>query len=467
MQSLIYKNVISLSCMLILTACSSNAIRHPPEYKIPIVQVNDQYKYTDLNWIQTSVIKASAEQWWNTYQDPVLSQLMEQLNQENLSLKQAEARYQQAQALLDIQRANRLPNITVNGSANRDAAKNTSTSGQFTLGLQASWVPDVWGRVAKAIEGQQANLEANQADLDAVRLNQQLLATEAYWNIRVLDAQFDVLEQTLKSYIRSVQILKNQYNAGLIARADVIQAETQLKQVQIQQIETTRDRNLQENILSVLQGKSVAQFQLSKQKQALTVPHVPTELPSQLLVQRPDVIRAERELATIHAQLGLAQTAWLPDVSIGLNGSLNNQIFSHLLQSPQYLWSTGLQTASIIFDGGTREAEIAQAQANYDEKLAAYKQAILIGWKDVEDALLQASSFKQQQVEQAKLFALATENEQVALRRYNAGLVSYLEVVTAQNLRLQAEQTTLQLQQLQLNNVAQLVAALGGGMRRV
>ena len=171
MQSLIYKNVISLSCMLILTACSSNAVRHPPEYKIPIVQVDDQYKYTDLNWIQTSVIKASAEQWWNTYQDPVLSQLMEQLNQENLSLKQAEARYQQAQALLDIQRANRLPNITVNGSINRNGAKNISTSGQFGLALQASWVPDVWGRVAKAIEGQQANLEANQADLDAVKLN--------------------------------------------------------------------------------------------------------------------------------------------------------------------------------------------------------------------------------------------------------------------------------------------------------
>ena len=463
MQSLIYKNLMSLSCVLILTACSSHMLLQPPEYKIPLIQADDQYKYADLNWVQTSAIKTSDDGWWDIYQDPVLSRLMEQLNQENLSLKQAEARYQQAQALLDIQRANRLPNITVNGSTNRNGAKNISTSGQFGLALQASWVPDVWGRVAKAIEGQQANLEANQADLDAVKLNQQLLATETYWNIRVLDAQFDLLEHTLKSYIRSVQILKNQYNAGMIARADVIQAETQLKQVQIQQIETTRDRNLQENILSVLQGKSVAQFQLTKQKQVLTVPDIPSELPSRLLVQRPDVIHAERELAIMHAELGLAQTAWLPDVTIGLNGGLNSQIFSHLFQSPQYLWSTGLQAATIIFDGGTRKVEIAQAQANYDEKLAAYKQAILTGWKDVEDALLQASSFKQQKDEQAKLFALATENEQVAIRRYNAGLVSYLEVVTAQNLRLQAEQTTLQLQQLQLNNTAQLVAALGGG----
>lgn len=251
MQSLICKNVMSLSCMLILTACSSHVVLQPPEYKIPIVQADDQYKYADLNWTPTSAIKISAEQWWNIYQDPVLSQLMRQLNQENLTLKQAEARYQQAQALLEVQRANRVPNITANGRANRNGAKNTSASSQFGLGVQASWVPDIWGRVAKAIEGQQANLVANQADLDAVKLNQQLLATDAYWNIRVLDAQSDVLRQTQKSYLRSVQILKNQYNAGMIARADVIQAETQLKQVQIQRIETTRDRNLQENILAV------------------------------------------------------------------------------------------------------------------------------------------------------------------------------------------------------------------------
>lgn len=465
MQNLIYKNVMSLSCMLILTACSSHIVRQPPEYKIPIVQADDQYKYADLNWIPTAAIKISAEQWWEIYQDPVLSQLMHQLNQENLTLKQAEARYQQAQALLEIQRSNRLPNITADSSANRSGAKNTSASSQFGVGIKASWIPDVWGRVAKAIEGQQANLEANQADLNAVKLNQQLLATQAYWHIRVLDAQSDVLQQTQKSYLRLVQILKNQYNAGMIARADVIQAETQLKQVEIQRIGTARDRNLQENILAALQGKSVAQFQLTKQKQALTVPQIPTQLPSRLLIQRPDVIRAERELAMTHAELGLAQTAWLPDLTIGLNGSLNSQILGHLFRSPQYLWSTGLQAATIVFDGGKRDAEIAQAQANYDEKLAAYKQSLLTGWKDVEDALLRASSFKQQQTEQAKLFALATENEQVATRRYSAGLVSYLEVVTAQNLRLQAQQTSLQLQLSQLNNTAQLVAALGGNVR--
>ena len=137
-----------------------------------------------------------------------------------------------------------------------------------------------------------------------------------------------------KSYLRSVQILKNQYTAGMIARADVIQAETQLKQVQIQQIETQRERNLQENVLAVLQGKSVVQFQLVKRQQGLSIPTVPAQLPSRLLMQRPDVIRAERELASTHAQLGLAQTAWLPDINIGLNASLNSQVLGQLFQAP-------------------------------------------------------------------------------------------------------------------------------------
>lgn len=464
MQSLIVKNVMCLSVLLILTACNSTVVLHPPKYKVPVLQTDDHYKYAVLNWKKTSSLDVNANTWWEIYQDPILSQLMQQLNQENLSLKQAEARYQQANALLEQQRANRLPSLKLNGSAQRSGTKDGTPNNQFTTGVQVSWIPDLWGRVAKAIEGQQANLEASRADLAAVKLNQQLLGTETYWNIRVLDAQLDVLRQTQHSYQRSVKILNNQYIAGMIARADVIQAETQLKQVQIQQIETQRERDLQENILAVVQGKTVAQFQLAKQKQHFQVPILPTQLPSRMLIQRPDVIRAERELAATHAQLGLAQTAWLPDLSIGLTSEVNSRVLSQLFQAPQYLWSTGLQTTALIFDGGKRKAEIAQAQASYAEKAAAYRQAVLTGWKEVEDALLQSSSFKQQQSEQAQLFKLALENEQVVTRRYNAGLVSYLEVITAQNLRLQAEQATLQLKQLQLKNTAQLIAALGGNI---
>ncbi len=462
MQNLIKKNVISLSCVLFLTACQSTKVWHPPQYQVPIIQADQHYKYSTLNWKQTKNLKIHSNAWWEIYHDSTLNQLMQQLNLENLDLKQAEARYLQAAALLNQQYAQRSAKLTVEGGVNRQATKQSSAKNQWSTGIQASWIPDLWGRVAKAIEGQNANLAASQADLDAVRLNQQLLATEAYCNIRILDAQLAVLQQTQKSYSRSVEILNNQYLAGMIARADVIQAETQRKQVEIQQLEIQRDRDLQENILAVLQGKTVSQFQLARQQQTFQIPVLPTQIPSRLLIQRPDVRRAERELAATHAELGLAQTAWLPDLSIGINGSVNAQTLSQLFQAPQYLWSTGLQATSMIFDGGKRKAEIELAQARYAEKTANYKQTVLTGWKEVEDALLQSASFRQQQNEQSRLFELARENEQVVTRRYQAGMVSYLEVVTAQNLRLQAEQTTLELKQRQLNNTAQLIAASGG-----
>ncbi|AYA02519.1 efflux transporter outer membrane subunit [Acinetobacter sp. WCHAc010034] len=462
MQNVLYKNAVCLSGLMLLTACASTAVVRPPEYQAPKIQADEQYKYAGLNWTATGALQPAGADWWQIYQDPMLSRLMQQLNQENLSLQQAEARFRYANALLQQQQAARQPSLALNASANRSGGKNTASSSQFGSEIQASWIPDLWGRVAKAIEGQQANLEAIGAELQAVKLSQQLLAAEAYWNIRVLDAQISILQQTQQSYARSVQILKNQYVAGMIARADVIQAETQLKQVQIQQLEQQRERHLQEHILAALQGKTAAQFQLAKQQSALQAPAVPVQLPSRLLLQRPDVLRAERELAATHAQLGLAQTAWLPDVSIGLNSAVNSQIFSQLFQAPQYLWSAGLKAAAVLWDGGQRKAGIAAAQANYDEKTAAYKQAVLTGWKEVEDALMQSASFRQQQAEQVKLSALAAENERAVTRRYNAGLVSYLEVVSAQNLRLQAEQAALELKQLQLKNTAQLIAALGG-----
>ena len=160
MSGLVYKNVFSLSCVLLLTACSSTAVVPPPEYKTPLIQADAQYKYPVLNWTETAGLKGATVAWWNIYQDPVLSQLLQQLNAENLNLKQAKARYRQANALLEQQKASRSVSLSLEGAAKRNGAKHTSSNSQFSTGVQASWIPDVWGRVAKAIEGQQANLEA-------------------------------------------------------------------------------------------------------------------------------------------------------------------------------------------------------------------------------------------------------------------------------------------------------------------
>lgn len=461
MQSSFFKSTILFSSIILLTACHHSAVIKPPEYKKPMIESPDHYKYASIPWVKSSENHVTKPLWWQIYQDENLNQLMQQLDRHNFTLKQAEARYQYAMALLDGQKAKRAPSVSLSSSIKHTKEKSSQFERDFNSGIAVSWIPDLWGRVAKSIEGQYANLQASEADLAAIRLNQQLLAADAYWMIRLLDLKLAIVEQAETSYRRSVQILQYQYKAGFIARADVIQAETQLKQVSIQSLGLKRERALQENILAVLLGQSISDFQLVKTQYQFNIPNIPNQIPSRILNQRPDVIRTERELAVIHAQLGLAQTAWLPDVSIGLDASLNGQTFNTLLQSPQYLWSVGLNTVGTIFDGGLRQSEIAKSQANYDEKLAAYKQSVLISWKEVEDALLKSHSFKEQLTEQQQLSDLAVENERVVMNRYKAGIISYLEVVTAQNLRLEADQAYVELQQLQMQNTMQLVAALG------
>ncbi|WP_332604411.1 efflux transporter outer membrane subunit [Acinetobacter sp. ESBL14] len=463
MKKTVFTFSIGIVSAMLLTACQSNTFK-PAAYQQPVIPSAAQYKYAELQWIDVSQVEASSSQWWEIYQDPILSKLLQQLDQDNLSIQQAQAKYRHAMALLDGQRVNYAPTLNIGGGAHHNETKNLASSRQFSTNLTASWIPDLWGRVAKAVEGQQANLQASAADLAAIQLSQQLLAAEAYWSIRLFDAKLDVLNQTQQSYQRSVRILQQQYQAGMIARADVIQAETQLKQVGLQLLELQRSRDLQENVLAVLVGQHVAAFNLNKSPYRFSTPMIPNQIPSRLLAQRPDVIRTERELAMTHAQLGLAQTAWLPDLTISLESSANSQVFHTLLQSPNTAWTVGAKVLGTVFDGGKRRADIQQAQASYDEKLAAYKHSVLTGWKEVEDGLLQASLFQKQMIEQQQLLKLSTENERVATQRYQAGLVSYLEVATAQNLRLSAEERLLELQQLHLKNSAQLVAALGGGM---
>lgn len=463
MKKTVFTLSMAIAATMLLSACQSSTFK-PASYQQPEIESPAQYKYAGIAWIETSQPSTEPQQWWEIYQDPILSTLIRQLDQDNLSIQQAQAKYRQATALLAQQRANYAPTLNMGGSVDHNETKNLATSRQFSVNLTASWIPDLWGRVTQAVEGQQANVQASVADLAAIKLSQQLMAAEAYWSIRLFDARLDLLQQTQHSYQRSVAILQQQYQAGMIARADVIQAETQLKQVAVQLLELQRSRALQENILALLVGQNVTDFNLDKQPYQFNTPQIPTQIPSRLLAQRPDVIRSERELATTHAQLGLAQTAWLPDMSISLDSSVNSQVFHALLQSPNTAWSVGAKVLGTLFDGGKRRADIQQAQASYDQKLAAYKHSVLTGWKEVEDGLLQASLFQKQMIEQQQLLKLAKENERVATKRYQAGLVSYLEVATAQNLRLSAEERLLELQQLHLKNSAQLVAALGGGM---
>lgn len=448
--------------LLLLMGCQSDRVVKLASYTAPSLTLPERYKYAELNWVETSKVSSTASSWWQLYQDPVLNQLLQRLNQENLDIQQAAARYRQAYAVLERADAEVLPKFNLSADSSRSGGSHISSSEQQKTALSVSWVPDVWGRIAKATEGQQANVAASQADLAAVQLQQQLLAVQAYWAIRLHDLQLDVLAQTQASYRRSEQILQHQYQAGALAKVDLVQAQSQTKRVEIAILQQKKLRVQQENILAVLMGQAVTDFHLSKQAHRWKLPQIPTQLPSVLLGQRPDIIHAERQLAYVHAELGLAETAWLPDVRISLDQQLNGQTLKQLFQSPNLLWSVGVGAAIKVFDGKQRQAEIDQAQARYQEKLAGYKHSVLNAWKEVEDVLYQSENLRLQGISQQQLLDLALANEQMVLQRYRAGLVSYLEVVASQNSRLEAEQALLELDYAKVSQSAQLIAALGG-----
>lgn len=451
-----------------LTACTPMVIK-PADYQAPALVLPGQYKYENsqqVDWQKIPKTPTRHEQhmgcWWLIFEDAELDRLLQQVAQSNQSIAQAQARYRQAQALVQQAQSQGKPSLgaAINASSSNNSQQDTNR--QLSAAINASWMPDLWGRMGKLVEAERAGVAASEADLAAIRLNQQVLAAQAYFNIRVIDRQIELLNRTLTTYQKSLSLINNQYQAGLIALADAIQAETQLQSVNVQLTVLQRERALQENVLAVLVGQFVAEFGLPKNNLALTLPEAPIAIPSVLLNQRPDVISAERSLAATHLRWGLAQTAWLPNFNLTANTALNSNKLAEILRTPDRVWSLGASMAATMLDGGLRQSQIAQAQAQYEQQWAVYQQAVLTGWQEVESSLVNSKTLAQQARQQQILVALAQENERVVNNRYQAGLVNYLEVATAQNLTLNSERDALTITAQRLNSTIALIAALGG-----
>lgn len=460
--------IISLTAgMLWLGGCSQHLLLSPPDYQAPVAQLPAQFKHQPVKY-QTSWQAMPQQschlspQWWELFNDSVLNGLQQQALSANQTLAQSAARYRQAEALLKQADAASRPQLGAQAGATRQGNQHSASS-SYKLGLNASWTPDLWGRIAKQIEAEQAGVAASVADMAAVQLTIQTLLAQTYFQLRVSDQQIRLLQDTYATYDKSWRLINNQYQAGLVARADVIQADTQRQGVLVEQTRLKRQRALQQNALAVLAGEMPSSFELLANPAELAAPGIPAQIPSVMVSQRPDVVRAERQLAATHARLGLAQTAWLPDFNLSAEAALNSSKLVEIVAAPQRVWSLGLAVAANMLDGGTRQAKIKQAEAVYDEQVAAYREAVLTGIKEVEDALLSLNSLAEEKRQQATLVDLAKQNEQVVSNRYQAGLVNYLEMANAQNLTLNARMQQLNTDAAQLQGSVQLIAALGGG----
>ncbi|MEO7727899.1 MAG: efflux transporter outer membrane subunit [Burkholderiales bacterium] len=413
----------------------------------------------------------SRGKWWEIFGDPKLNALADQVDLSNENVRVAEARLRQAEALVEQSRSGLWPTLAISASATRSRSPNVAgSSGNspvpvnvYNLPLTASWAPDLWGSVRRTIEGNVANAQTSAANLANARLLAQSQLAINYFQLRVLDARRRLLEDSVAAFQKSMEVTRNRYNAGVAARVELVQAETQLKSTQAQAIDVGVQRAQFEHAIAILLGRPPAAFSLAAEQVALAIPAIPPGLPSELLERRPDIAAAERQMAVANAQIGVAKAAYFPSLTLSASTGFRSNFFADLLTIPSRFWSVGPALAETLFDGGARRAVSKQAQAAYDANVATYRQTVLTAFQQVEDNLSALRILEQEAATQAEAVQSARQSTELTLNQYKAGTVNYLSVIVVQTAQLNNEATAVNLLGQRMVAAVTLVQALGGG----
>ncbi|HEX2824918.1 MAG TPA: efflux transporter outer membrane subunit [Burkholderiales bacterium] len=460
---------LSASALVLIPGCKLLG----PDFARPKAPVSAEYKEAPPGWKSAQPQdQALRGNWWETYRDPVLNDLVSQVSVSNQTLAQAEARYRQARALVAQARSEYFPLFDLNATSTR-AKAGQGGSGEIgsrgaqnahRIGVNASWEPDLWGRIARSVEAQAAGAQASAADIEATRLSLQADLAQSYFALRAVDSQQRLLQASVKAFEDSLKLTQNRYDAGVVARVDVVQAETQVRQTQAQAIDVGVQRAQLEHAIAVLVGKPPAELNLPRAPlDGIAPPRVPLGLPSELLERRPDISAAERRVAAANAQIGVAQAAYFPTITLSGSAGFASSTIGDLFSTPARFWSLGAALAQTLFDGGARRARVQQQVALYDETVAAYRQTVLTSFQEVEDNLASLRILEEESTVQNEALAGARRSVELALNQYKSGIVSYLNVLTAQTTALTSERTAVDLQSRRLAASVQLVRALGGG----
>ncbi|MDP2245731.1 MAG: efflux transporter outer membrane subunit [Pseudomonas sp.] len=467
-----YIGLVTLS--LLLGGCAIG-----PDYQRPQLQTPAQFKQIE-GWTQAKpgdVLERGS--WWQLYGDSELNALVERLNVSNQNLAASEAQYRQARALVRGARAAFYPSVSSSAGASRggqgagsqsaSSSTNSNSSGvssSYDLSLNAAWELDIWGKLRRSLESSRAGFEASAADLAALKLSLQAELVQTYLQLRVLDDQQRLLDATVAAYARSLRLTENQYNAGIVPKSDVSQALTQLRSTQAQAIDLKWQRAQLEHAIAVLIGVPPSELSLAVREQLPALPEIPVALPSQLLERRPDVAAAERRVIAANAEIGVAEAAWFPDLTLSATGGYRGSSFADWVSLPNRFWSLGPQLALSLFDGGARRAELERSEAAYDQTVAQYRQAVLDSFREVEDYLVQLRVLEQEVVFQEQALDAARESLRLIENQYRAGAVDFNSVVNVQATALSNERSNLALLGSRLTASVQLIAALGGGWQQ-
>ncbi len=418
---------------------SSVACTVGPDYVRPAVDVPPAYKEARASNAAGTRSELTRGRWWELFGDADLNALAATIDVNNQTIRAAEARVRQALALTEAARSRYYPSLSAGGN-------------NQNVGLVAAWELDLWGRIRRNIEASTATAESTAGELEAAKLSLQAQLAQNYFLLRVQDAEIRLLQDSVARYERSLQLTRNQYAVGVASRGDVVQAEAQLMSTRAQALDASVTRAQLEHAIAVLTGKAPADFAIASLPLDVAIPAVPAALPSELLERRPDIAAAERRMAAANAEIGVVEAAYYPSVSLVAGGGFGNRDFAG-----------GALTGWMLFDGGLRQAQSAQASAGYDEAVANYRQTILAAFREVEDNLAALRILEEAAAVQAEAVRAARESVKITNNQYRAGITTYLSVVVVQAAALINERAELGILGRRFVASVTLIKALGGG----
>jgi NodT family efflux transporter outer membrane factor (OMF) lipoprotein len=459
---------------LILTGCSVG-----PKYHAPAVPAPPAFKETppanpqDGDWTVAQPADAKIRgDWWTIFNDPELNDLESQLNINNQTLKQYFQNYMEARALVREARAQYFPTVNFGPSYNRSRSSgNLSSSSAFNSGrtsqiyslpVDVSWTPDLFGRIRQQVRNAQYTAQASAADLENERLLEQSDLAEFFFEIHGQDALIKLYVDTVANYQKSLDYNQAQYDTGIGDQISLVEAKATLQQAQASLTNLGILRAQYEHAIATLIGKPASEFSIPQRPITTAPPPIPAGMPSLLVQRRPDVAAAERTVAAANAELGLAYTAFFPNLTLSVDGGFESSLFKHLLDWPSRFWSVGPTFSQPIFNAALKPT-LHQYVAIYNADVASYRQTVLTAFQQVEDYLAQTRILSQQIRQQREAVASAEAALKLEMDRYQLGIDPYLDVVTLQTTVLGDQQSLTSLQINQMTGAIQLVQALGGG----
>jgi NodT family efflux transporter outer membrane factor (OMF) lipoprotein len=459
-------------------ACTVGPKYHPAVTQAPAVYKESPTQFRENEgWTVAQPSDAKLRgKWWEIFNEPELNALEEQLDINNQNIKQFFENFMAARAIVREDRAQYFPTLTTVPTASRarssgnltgtPTANSGRTASEFSLPLDASWAPDVWGKVRNTVHQAQYSAQVSAADLENERLTEQASLAQFYFQIRGQDMLQQIFNKTIEADKKQLELTQTLYQLGIDAQLSVVEAQTTLASVEAGATNVAIARAQYEHAIATLIGKAASNFSIPVKPMTTAPPPIPIGVPSELLERRPDVAAAERAMAAANAQIGIAYAAFYPNLTLTAQGGFQSTSVASWLSWPSRFWSVGGSLSQPLFDAGLRRATVQQDVATYNADLAAYRQTVLNAFQQVEDGLAEVRILSQQIAQEQQAVKFAQDFLQIEETRYQMGIDPYLSVLVAQTTLLQNMQALNALQVQEMTSAVALVEALGGGWDR-